>query len=263
MAGGPRKHLKRLSAPTHWQLAKLGGIWAPRPSAGPHKLQECLPLLLVLRNRLHLARDRREAEIILNSRSIKVDGKVRTDVGYPAGFMDVIEIGKLKAQYRIMYDILGRFTLVPIKADEAKFKLCRVKSVQTGKHGIPFIGTNDGRTIRFADSKIKVNDTIKIDLATGSIAEHFAFASDMTACITGGSAAGRMGKITQIIENAGTYSMVHLIDVKGQKFLTRMENVFVIGKNSSVVSVPTEKGVRPTKVESRQMRIQAVEKRMN
>jgi hypothetical protein len=36
---GPKKHLKRLNAPKHWMLDKLGGIWAPKPSAGPHKVR--------------------------------------------------------------------------------------------------------------------------------------------------------------------------------------------------------------------------------
>lgn len=105
---GPKKHLKRLTAPYHWMLDKLtgryvrsprcpslafivnlvgwpacllfsrcqlrqcrvwqprGGGWthgafthgslaplqAPRPSTGPHKLRECLPLVVLLRNRL-------------------------------------------------------------------------------------------------------------------------------------------------------------------------------------------------------------------
>ncbi len=33
-------------------LDKLGGLFAPKPSPGPHKQRECLPLLLILRNRL-------------------------------------------------------------------------------------------------------------------------------------------------------------------------------------------------------------------
>merc|ERR1711977_406734 len=33
----------------------MGGTWAPRPSTGPHKLRECLPLVLILRNRLKYA----------------------------------------------------------------------------------------------------------------------------------------------------------------------------------------------------------------
>jgi len=32
MARGPKKHLKRIRAPTSWMLGKLGGLFATRPS---------------------------------------------------------------------------------------------------------------------------------------------------------------------------------------------------------------------------------------
>ncbi len=46
MVRGPRKHLKRLAAPSSWMLDKLSGTYAPRPSPGPHKLRESLPLIV-------------------------------------------------------------------------------------------------------------------------------------------------------------------------------------------------------------------------
>ena len=55
MAQGPKKHLKLIAAPKHWMLDKLTGVFAPRPSTGPHKLRECLPLIIFLRNRLKYA----------------------------------------------------------------------------------------------------------------------------------------------------------------------------------------------------------------
>eukprot|EP00526_Cylindrotheca_closterium_P029865 CAMPEP_0113625074 /NCGR_PEP_ID=MMETSP0017_2-20120614/12946_1 /TAXON_ID=2856 /ORGANISM="Cylindrotheca closterium" /LENGTH=58 /DNA_ID=CAMNT_0000535165 /DNA_START=19 /DNA_END=191 /DNA_ORIENTATION=- /assembly_acc=CAM_ASM_000147 len=55
MARGPKKHLKRLHAPRHWNLGKMTGVWAPRPSQGPHKLRECLPMCVILRDRLKYA----------------------------------------------------------------------------------------------------------------------------------------------------------------------------------------------------------------
>jgi small subunit ribosomal protein S4e len=51
MPRGPKKHQKRLSAPKHWLLDKLSGAYAPRPTAGPHKLRDCLPLIVFIRNR--------------------------------------------------------------------------------------------------------------------------------------------------------------------------------------------------------------------
>jgi small subunit ribosomal protein S4e len=91
MARGPKRHLKRLAAPRHWMLDKLGGVFAPRPSCGPHKIRESLPLILFLRNRLKYALTYDEARKICKQRLIKVDGKVRTDMRFPAGFMDVLD----------------------------------------------------------------------------------------------------------------------------------------------------------------------------
>lgn len=79
--------MKRINAPSHWLLDKLGGTYAPRPSPGPHKLRDCLPLIIFLRNRLKYALNNRETIAILMQRLVKVDGKVRTDHTYPAGFM--------------------------------------------------------------------------------------------------------------------------------------------------------------------------------
>jgi len=119
MARGPKKHLKRLNAPKHWLLHKLGGIWAPRPSAGPHKLRECTPLSLILRNRLKYALTRREVIMIVMRRLVEVDGKIRTDINYPAGFMDVITIEKTDERFRLLYDVKGRFVLHRLSKEES------------------------------------------------------------------------------------------------------------------------------------------------
>ena len=49
MPRGPKKHLKRLAAPKSWMLGKLGGVFTVKPSSGPHKQGESLPISLFLR----------------------------------------------------------------------------------------------------------------------------------------------------------------------------------------------------------------------
>ena len=39
MARGPKKHLKKLNTPKGWLLSKMDGIYASRPSQGPHRLR--------------------------------------------------------------------------------------------------------------------------------------------------------------------------------------------------------------------------------
>ena len=82
MAQGPKKHLKLIAAPKHWMLDKLTSVFAPQPPAGPHKLRECLPLIIFLRNRLKYALTGDEEKKICMQRFIKIDGKVRTDITY-------------------------------------------------------------------------------------------------------------------------------------------------------------------------------------
>lgn len=89
-------------------------------------------------------------------RFVKVDGKVRTDATYPAGFMDVIEIEKTNENFRLVYDAKGRFVPHRISKEEAAYKLCKVKRQQFGKGNVPYIATHDGRTIRYPDPDIKV-----------------------------------------------------------------------------------------------------------
>ena len=146
MGRGPKKHQKRLSAPKHWLLDKLSGSYAPKASPGPHKLRDCMPLIVFIRNRLKYALNGREVKQIVMQRLIKVDGKVRTDPTYPTGFMDVIGIEKTGENFRLVYDTKGRFTVHRITGEEAEYKLGKVKRVQLGKGGIPFLVTHDART---------------------------------------------------------------------------------------------------------------------
>jgi small subunit ribosomal protein S4e len=78
--------------------------------------------------------------------------------------MDVVSIDKTGENFRILYDVKGRFILKKIKAEEAKFKLCKVKSRALGPNKIPYIVTHDGRTFRYPDPTIKVGDSIKLNL---------------------------------------------------------------------------------------------------
>jgi len=254
MARGPKKHLKRLNAPKHWMLDKLTGTWAPRPSTGPHKLRECLPLIVFLRNRLKYALTGREVTQIMMQRAVKVDGKVRTDATYPAGFMDVITIERTGENFRLVFDTKGRFVIHRIGTEEAKYKLAKVKRVELGTKGIPYLVTHDGRTIRYPDPDIKVNDTVRIELDTGKISEHVTFEPNTLAYITGGRNQGRVGTITHRERHHGGFDIIHIKDAKDRQFATRIGNVFVIGKTKEMISLPKGKGIKLTITEERDKR---------
>ncbi|KAG7025081.1 40S ribosomal protein S4 [Cucurbita argyrosperma subsp. argyrosperma] len=225
MARGLKKHLKRLNAPKHWMLDKLGGAFAPKPSSGPHKSRECLPLILILRNRLKYALTYREVISILMQRHVLVDGKVRTDKTFPAGFMGM-------------------------------FKLCKVRSVQFGQKGIPYLNTYDGRTIRYPDPLIKANDTIKLDLDSNKIADFIKFDVGNVVMVTGGRNRGRVGVIKNREKHKGSFETIHVQDATGHEFATRLCNVFTVGKGTKPwVSLPKGKGIKLSIIEEARKRL--------
>jgi len=253
---GRRKHLKRLHAPKEWMLDKLSGVFAPRPSPGPHKLRECLPVIIFLRNKLKYALTYTEAKKICAQRLIKIDGKVRTDITYPSGFMDVITIEKTNEFFRLIYDVKGRFTVHRITKEEAKFKLCKVKKLLVGPKGVPMLVTHDGRTLRYPDPHVKLNDTVRIDVASNKIEDFIKFDSGNLVMITGGHNLGRVGVITSRERHPGSFDIVHVKDAANNTFATRLSYVFLIGKgNKPWISLPADKGIKKTIAEEREKKI--------
>merc|ERR1711907_347664 len=184
-----------------------------------------------------------------------IDGKVRRDARYPLGNMDVVSIERTNEHFRILYDVKGRFQPHKIKEAEAGFKLCKVTRKSINKQKIPHIGTHDGRTFRFPHPDISLNDSIKINLATGEIQSVVKFTNGATVMLIGGNNIGRIGILQSIEKHPGSFDIAHVKDAHGQTFATRVSNVFVIGDGKSpAISLPKGEGIKLSNIEERDAR---------
>jgi len=117
-----------------------------------------------------------------------------------------------------MYGILFGPTDFVVKAvsnEEAKFKLCRVKRREVGPNKVPYIVTHDGRTIRFPHPDIDVHDTIKVDIATGTILDFVKFETGNVIFTTSGNNIGRVGIVVTRERHLGGFDIVHVQDERG------------------------------------------------
>ena len=201
--------------------------------------------------------------MILRQRLVKVDGRVRTDAKYPAGFQDVIEIPKTGDRFRIMYDVKGRFALVKVGEAEANVKLCKVTNVYTTTARTPVITTHDGRRIRYPDPKISINDTILVDTKENKVTDLIKFRAGKIVMVTGGANRGRVGEIMSIERHPGSFDIARLKDKNGNEFATRTGNVFVIASEYDKVPItlPKQQGQKMGVIEEREEKLIAAENR--
>jgi small subunit ribosomal protein S4e len=211
---------------------------------------------VLLRNRLKYALSGHEVLKIVKQKEgiVKVDQKIRRDPKFPIGFQDVVSIDKSGENFRMLYDVKGRFQPVPVNASEASWKLCKVVRKVLGKNKVPYIVTHDGRTIRYPHPDIKKNDTLKLNFASGDVETVLKFDNGATVFATGGNNIGRVGVLQHVEHHPGSYEIAHVRDSRGNQFATRLSNIFVIGQKEAMCSLPRQKGLKLTLIEERDKR---------
>ncbi|MGQ9530393.1 MAG: 30S ribosomal protein S4e [Candidatus Bathycorpusculaceae bacterium] len=240
--------LKRKPAPRIWPIHRKEFVWVVKPSPGPHSLESCLPLTIILRDILGFAKTRKEAKVIVSQGKIYVDGKVRREDDFPAGLMDIITIPDVDEHFRILPSKKG-LILHPIKREEATFKLCRIENKTTVKNGHVQLNLHDGSNllVKFADPKnpqediYETLDTVKLSVPERQILEHIKLKENDFVIITGGKNIGKYGRTVSIESAKGKKrrnALAVIEDEKGNRYQTILNFVFAIGEKQPIISLP-------------------------
>lgn len=207
-----------------------------------------MPITLLLRDILKVAKTRREAKIITAQGKVYVDGRARRDDKFPTGLMDVVSLPDMDKHFRILPSHKG-LILHPINKEEASFKLCRIESKTVVKNGHVQLNLHDGSNvlIKVADPKnpqedvYNTFDTVKLSLPDRRILEHIKIKESGYVIITGGKNVGKYGRIVGIEKVKGKKrkdAIVTVEDEKGNRYQTVMEFVFAIGETKPLISLP-------------------------
>jgi len=239
---GGLRHLKRLPAPWFWPIHRKEHTWTPKPDPGAHKSSASLPLQLILRDGLGIARTGREVSKVLSEGKVRVDGGIRRDSNYPVGLMDVVEVPDANLTYRLL-PITGRgLSLVRIPKDEAKFKLCRILAKSTVPGGKIQYGLHDGRSLMQpstgAESSYSINDTLRIGIPAQRILNHVKFEKGNLGLVVAGRNLGRTGRIVDWQAGTATRpATVTIEDSTGTKFDTMAAYVFIVGTDKPAIKL--------------------------
>jgi small subunit ribosomal protein S4e len=228
---GGKKHLKREMSPKFWPISRKKFSWTVKAKPGPHATFQCMPLIIIVREILGLAKTRKEAKSLISQGKFFVDGKVRRDERFPVGLMDIISIPEINKNFRILPSKKGLF-LNPINEDETTFKICRIENKKILNKNVFQLNLHDGRNLIFNTQNssepttniYKSFDVLKINVHNQEIIEHLKLEKGMQAIFIGGSNEGKHGVITS----------------EEKEFKTRLDYVFIIGDKNPRISLQTK-----------------------
>lgn len=115
--------------------------------------------------------------------------------------------------------------------------------------------THDGRTLRYPDPLIRVNDTLRFDIENNKMLDFIHMDTGCNIMVTGGRNQGRSGVIVGRERHPGGFDICHVQDTLGRQFSTRLSNIFVIGDGGKPwVSMPKGGGIKLSIAEERDQR---------
>jgi len=245
---GKTGRLKRKPAPDFWPIHKKEYTWVVKPASGPHSLENCLSLTLVLRDILGVAKTKKEAGMILSEGKVLVDGKVRRKADFPVGLMDVISLPDLNTYYRVVPFHNG-LSLSPVSKADAGFKLCRVEDKNSVSNGVQ-VALHDGSNIlvKVADPKnptevlYETFDILKLSLPDKEVVDVVKTRVGNLAIITGGKNIGKTGRIVEVEETEAKKrreALAVIEDDKGARYQTILDFVFSIGGKTALITEAT------------------------
>lgn len=213
-------HLKRQEVPRRWPISRKGSVYVIRPNSN---LENGVPILVVLRDMIKIAQNRKEVKRAIHLRQILVNEKPVTDDKRAVSLFDVITIIPTKKHYAIELSKNRKFEAKEIEGSKSGSKVVKVIGKKILKHKKIQLNLSDGSNI-FSDKDYKINDSIVIILKDKKVGKHLSMKENANVVIVDGKHAGENGKIEKINPE---HKMAE-IEIGGKKVSILIKQIMVV-----------------------------------
>jgi small subunit ribosomal protein S4e len=233
---------KRSKAPAFYPIPRKRYKWTVKPRPGPHPASRSLPVAIILREILGVARNIREVKYILNQGHFKIDGEVVRDYRYPVGLMDIVSLIPTKRCYRMLPTPKRVVYPTSIKEGEEVIKPCQVTGKRTVRGGLIQLSLHDGRTALIKEEEmasiVKPGGTLVLNLEENEVSDYMPMEQGFVALMTGGKRRGLVGTIQDIRHPRKLGPKVVSVELKdGSEIETIQSYIFPIGREEPVISL--------------------------
>ncbi len=225
-----KQHLKRLNAPRSWPISRKGTKWVTRQNPGAHSLENSVPINIMLKDILKYARTTRDVKKILNSKEVLIDNVARTDIKFPVGIFDIVNIPKTKEHFIILLNKKGKIFLKKITEKNAELKQAKIIGKTMMKKGKLQINLNNGNNIIIDKKDYKVGDTLIINLKDKKIVKHIKLEKGAVVYLIKGKHIGEVGTLESIPKLKNSENNLVELKINDKVVNTLKKYIFVVDK---------------------------------
>ena len=212
-------HLKRQQSPKSWPVERKGTKYLVKPKG----VANGIPMLIVLRDMLEIAQNRKEVKRAINMKNVLLNQKLIKDEKTSAVLFDTISVVPTKKNYRLTFSEKGKFQLDEIKENETGEKIVKVINKKMLKGKKTQINLSDGRNF-LSDLKCNVNDSVLVNMKEKKIEKCVPLKEKSKIFVFEGKHVGKQGTIEKIIKEQ---KMVEA-DVNGNKINILIKQLVVV-----------------------------------
>ncbi len=187
-------YLRRQKIPKNWPLPRKGTAYVVKPSFSTNK---GIPILIILRDLLKIAQNRREVKRALNEKNILLNEKVVRDEKHPVMLYDIITIVPEKKNYKLDLKENGKFKIEEISEKDSQNKITKIIGKKTLKGKKVQLNLIDGRNF-LSDIKCSINDSALINLKENKIEKCLPLKEKAKIIIFAGKHSGKEGIIEKL-----------------------------------------------------------------
>ena len=184
-------YLKRQKVPKNWPIERKGTTYVVSP------LGKGIPVLILIRDILKIAKDRAEVKKALREKNILMNNKLVKSDKTAASLFDIVSIIPLKKHYRLGISENGKYKLEEIKETEALKKIAKIINKKTLKGKKTQLNLSDGENF-ISDIKCKIDDSALINLKERKIENCIPLKEKARVLIFSGKHSGESGIVEKI-----------------------------------------------------------------
>ncbi len=214
----------------HTKRQTISKLWpVPRKSRTTYVVkpnfsqEEGLPVLIILRDILKVASNRKEVKQIIHEKNLLMNGKPVVDDKNSAVLFDTLTFVPNKKSYRLELNTNQKFELVEIKESEAGKKVSKIvnKTILKGKKVQLNLG--DGRNI-LSSEKCNVNDSVVLNFHNKKVEKILPMKEKSKVFISEGKHIGVKGVIEKLLDE----KKMAKINAEGAEFSVLIKQLIVM-----------------------------------